>query len=62
MKKCSECGGIVSESIIPPSSGKEGVGTTVYKCIQCGRERRVEKNVVETINMSETANLEVIMD
>jgi tRNA(Ile2) C34 agmatinyltransferase TiaS len=48
--KCSECGGDVKE-----------IGN-VYKCTKCGREKKIEKKIVETIDMSETANLNVIME
>ena len=47
--KCSECGGDVRKC-----------GDT-YRCTQCGRERKEEK-VIETVDMSETANLDVIME
>ena len=48
--KCSECGGNV-----------EKIGK-IYKCNKCGREKNFEEKVVETIDMSENANLSVIME
>ncbi len=53
--KCSECGGVVSKS-------KQENNKTILKCMKCGRERIIEEKVVETIDMSETAGLEVIME
>lgn len=47
--KCSECGGDVEKH--------EGT----YRCTQCGRERKEEENV-EIIDMSETAELSIIME
>jgi hypothetical protein len=53
--KCSECGGDV----------KTTVQTDLFKivrCLKCGRERRFEEKIIETIDMSEKANLQVIME
>ncbi len=47
--KCSECGGDVRKC------------EDTYRCTKCGRERKEEK-VIETIDMSETAKLDVIME
>jgi DNA-directed RNA polymerase subunit M/transcription elongation factor TFIIS len=52
--KCSECGGIISKY----KSGDK----TILKCTKCGRERVIKEKVVETVDMSETAGLEVIME
>jgi len=52
-KKCSECGGTLSTCIYEDK--------IVLKCSRCGRK----KEIVETekiIDMSETANLKVIME
>jgi len=48
--KCSECGGEVKKC------------EKTYRCIKCGREKKFEEKVIETIDMSETANLKVIME
>jgi len=47
--KCSECGGDVRKC------------EDTYRCVKCGRERKEEK-VIETVDMSETAKLNVIME
>ena len=52
--KCSECGGVISKG--------HKDNKTILKCMQCGREKNFEEKVVETIDMSETANLKVIME
>lgn len=52
--KCSECSGKLN--IIQKED------KTVYKCLKCGRERIILNKVVETIDMSESANLDVIME
>jgi len=52
--RCSECGGEVSM--------KKTRTQVVYKCMKCGKEKVVETKVVETIDMSETARLSVIME
>jgi len=52
-KKCSECGGVLISYTYK--------GKTILECSRCGRK----KEIVETekiIDMSETANLKVIMD
>ena len=46
--KCSECGGELKKI------GK------MFKCGKCGRERNIEES--KTIDMSKTANLDVIME
>ena len=48
--KCSECGGEVRKC------------ENTYRCVNCGREKIFEEKVVETIDMSENANLNVIME
>lgn len=48
--KCSECGGEVRK-----------VGNTTFICTRCGRERKIEDKP-KIINMSETANLDIIME
>ena len=53
--KCSECGGEVKTTVISNVH-------KVVKCVKCGRERRFEKKIIETIDMSENANLHVIME
>lgn len=52
--KCSECGGKLN--IIQKKD------KTIYKCLKCERERVVQVKVVETVDMSETSNLDVIME
>lgn len=52
--KCSECSGKLN--II------QNKDKTVYKCSKCGRERVIPAKVIETIDMSDTANLDVIME
>ena len=48
--KCSECGGEIKKC------GK------TYRCTKCGKERIIEEKVIETIDMSETAGLSVLME
>ena len=48
--KCSECGGEVRK-----------VNNKTIMCTQCGRKRVIEEKV-ETVDMSETAGLSVIME
>jgi DNA-directed RNA polymerase subunit M/transcription elongation factor TFIIS len=53
--KCSECGGDV-KTTIQTNSFK------VVRCMKCGRERKFEEKIIETIDMSNTANLSVLME
>jgi tRNA(Ile2) C34 agmatinyltransferase TiaS len=50
IKVCSECGGDVKQS------------EKTYRCTKCGREKRFGEKVVETIDMSDVARLDVIME
>ncbi|HQF37142.1 MAG TPA: hypothetical protein PLL26_05910 [Candidatus Dojkabacteria bacterium] len=52
--RCSECGGEVNM--------KKTKSQVIYKCMNCGKEKVVKTKVVETIDMSETAGLSVIME
>lgn len=48
--KCSECDGDILRQ------------KNVYKCTKCGRERKLKEKTVKVIDMSETADLTVIME
>lgn len=52
--KCSECGGDLKLK-------KEG-NQTIITCLKCGRRRQIKDNNTETIDMSETADLQVLME
>lgn len=54
VKVCSECGGVLTSH--------EEKNQTIYKCPQCGKERTVKNSIIETIDMSENANFDVIME
>jgi DNA-directed RNA polymerase subunit RPC12/RpoP len=58
MYKCSECGGVVQVKTTD-------LKTIVYECIHCGRTRKTDlKDIVElpVINMSDTADLQILME
>ena len=57
--KCSECGGKLQTI---KKYDIHNIPHKKYVCTNCGRERKFEEEVVETINMSETANLKIIME
>jgi DNA-directed RNA polymerase subunit RPC12/RpoP len=52
--KCSECGGKITT--------KKNDEKLIYKCIKCGREKVVKLKITETVDLSENANLDVIME
>jgi len=54
---CSECGGQI-EAIEYTNSNDS---FKKYVCNKCGRERVIKENT-KTIDMSETANLELLME
>ncbi len=54
VKVCSECGGVLSS--------REEKNQIIYKCSNCGKEKIVKNSIIETIDMSENANLDVIME
>lgn len=57
--KCSECGGILRTI---KTYDIHNIPHKKYICTNCGRERKFDEKVVETIDMSENANLKVIME
>ena len=57
--KCSECGGQIETIKVFDRPYNKSHNT--FRCTQCGRERKIEEKI-ETIDMSETARLKVIME